>query len=225
MSYCNSYNQDSSMYGLQGTSRRDLDEASRKDMDYCRDKMSCIPPYNYMLVSGSGTNVKCKCITKEQADRAVDGGIVIRPDGGRYNRASRGGYGNIIRQGGISGLGETAAQERARHKKNIAKCDASCASNPIAAICRAEGRTVKADHCDIDTGINEYGCSCGKPIVTGSGVMTTSSNRSYGGYGNIIRSQGVGGLNESFLESLGSLGNLAIIGLAIYGGFCLAKKL
>lgn len=135
MSYCNSYNQDSSMYGLQGTSRRDLDEASRKDMDYCRDKMSCLPPYNYMLVSGSGTNVKCKCITKEQADRAVDGGIVIRPDGGRYNRA--------------------------------------------------------------------YSV----------------------GYGNIIRSQGVGGLNESFLESLGSLGNLAIIGLAIYGGFCLAKKL
>lgn len=33
------------------------------------------------------------------------------------------------------------------------------------------------------------------------------------------------GLGESFLESLGSIANLAIIGLAIYGGFCLAKKL
>lgn len=33
------------------------------------------------------------------------------------------------------------------------------------------------------------------------------------------------GLGESFLESFGNLANLAIIGLAIYGGFCLAKKL
>ncbi len=33
------------------------------------------------------------------------------------------------------------------------------------------------------------------------------------------------GLGESFLESIGNVANLAIIGLAIYGGFCLAKKL
>jgi hypothetical protein len=36
---------------------------------------------------------------------------------------------------------------------------------------------------------------------------------------------GFHGLGESFLESVGSIANLAIIGLAIYGGFCLAKKL
>jgi hypothetical protein len=36
---------------------------------------------------------------------------------------------------------------------------------------------------------------------------------------------GVNGLGESFLESIGNVANLAIIGLAIYGGFCLAKKL
>lgn len=34
----------------------------------------------------------------------------------------------------------------------------------------------------------------------------------------------VNGLGESFLESLGGIANLAIIGLAIYGGFCLAKR-
>lgn len=37
--------------------------------------------------------------------------------------------------------------------------------------------------------------------------------------------RGVNGLGESFLESLGSIANLAIIGLAIYGGYCLAKKI
>lgn len=36
---------------------------------------------------------------------------------------------------------------------------------------------------------------------------------------------GVNGLGESFLESLGGIANLAIIGLAIYGGYCLAKKI
>lgn len=69
-------------------------------------------------------------------------------------------------------------------------------------------------------------CSCKPPVTQteGGGVRIAPS----GGYGNIIRSSGVNGvdgLNESFLESLGSIGNLAIIGLAIYGGFCLAKKL
>lgn len=37
--------------------------------------------------------------------------------------------------------------------------------------------------------------------------------------------RGVNGLNANFLDSVGNLANLAIIGLAIYGGFCLAKKL
>ena len=195
----------SNTYGMSGTS----DDDWKKELKKCREKMSCTAG---RCMSYNHVGNRCTCVP-------CDIDISAR---GRY---TPGGYGNIIRSRSLNGLGETAAQERARHKKNIAKCDASCASNPIAAICRAEGRTVKADHCDIDTGINEYGCSCGKPIVTGSGVMTTSANRSYGGYGNIIRSQGVNGLNESFLESLGSLGNLAIIGLAIYGGFCLAKKL
>lgn len=36
---------------------------------------------------------------------------------------------------------------------------------------------------------------------------------------------GVNGLGANFLDSVGNLANLAIIGLAIYGGFCLAKKL
>lgn len=55
--------------------------------------------------------------------------------------------------------------------------------------------------------------------------INATSGPTRGGYAGIIPVRGVNGLNESFLESLGSLGNLAIIGLAIYGGFCLAKKL
>lgn len=198
MSYCNSYGTN----GLSGTA---VDDYKLK-LKRCRETMSCTSgrcmSYNY-------NNNKCTCVPCDIDINATSG-------------PTRGGYAGIIPVRGVGGLGETAAQAKARYKRNIAKCDASCQSNPIAAICKAEGRTVKADHCDIDTGVNEYGCSCGKPFVTGSGVVATSASN---GYGAIIPNQGVNGLNESFLESLGSLANLAIIGLAIYGGFCLAKKL
>lgn len=60
-------------------------------------------------------------------------------------------------------------------------------------------------------------CWCSK-LVPG----TTSVERLTAGQ---MPTVGVNGLGANFLDSVGNLANLAIIGLAIYGGFCLAKKL
>jgi hypothetical protein len=65
-------------------------------------------------------------------------------------------------------------------------------------------------------------CGCQPIVERGVNVRDTGRNPTYG---NIIPEKvGMNGLSESFIESLGSIGNLAIVGLAIYGGFCLAKK-
>jgi hypothetical protein len=133
MGYSNSY-QSRGISGLSATAvkrRSELTGQDKKNADYCKERMSCIPPANYLLVNntGEGKPPKCACVTQEQAERA-SGGVVVRQ------------------------------------------------STPITP---------------------RY--TVGTPFY-----------------------QGVGGLNESFLESLGGLANIAIVGLAIYGGYCLAKK-
>jgi hypothetical protein len=53
-------------------------------------------------------------------------------------------------------------------------------------------------------------CGCYSTVPSATGILVNTT---------------MNGLSESFLESIGNVANLAIIGLAIYGGFCLAKKL
>ena len=78
-----------------------------------------------------------------------------------------------------------------------------------------------------DGAVNKCTCvKCDSELVNrpNSGITPrySSSDNMPARFGKVA---GVNGLGESFLESIGNVANLAIIGLAIYGGFCLAKKL
>jgi hypothetical protein len=242
MSYSNDYN-----LGISG----DAKTAALKDLRYEADSW-CNGSIRCQDGNGYTGQPYAKNVKDPRTMTSADCGC--RPFYGRSGnsptqKAGRhAGYGNMIpRTVGVNGLNESFIESLEYngmsglsgtfdYKKCLARargdaynvqackdrqgCETHCESIMVG-VCQ-DGSVMKSS-------VNPNG-GCGCRCVTGVRVGPSS-----GGYGNIIplatpkgrtnTVNGVDGLNESFIESLGSIGNLAIIGLAIYGGFCLAKKI
>lgn len=144
----------------------------------------------------TGKAVTCNC-RKPRITKTEGPPIRIAPHGG--------GYGGIIpRRAGISGLSERLPGRMAANAWCANKMSCLNGRKPIATNIKNTWEMTNDD------------CTCLPQSVSYASGITPSFS--------VPANRGVSGLNESFIESLGNLANLAILGLAIYGGYCLSKK-
>lgn len=235
----------SSLYGIEGLRGLSADVGAeerarrRKIINSCNDTCkniaggahakacadSGLEPYARSCDEATGTGSDCGC-RKPRVTATSGPPIRIAPSGG--------GYGGIIpRSNTLTGLSATTKLPGRMAANAWCAKRMSCLNGrkPIATDIKNTWE-MTTDDCSCLPESTSFGSSIrqsGNTLVPRYFVMprlsAKSRNRAGMGYVPSYDVTAIDGLGESFLESLGSLANLAIVGLAIYGGFCLAKKL
>lgn len=235
MSYSNTYSTEA-LQGLSADTRAQERERYRKATQACHDKCKQSPIASTCTQGGMEAYARsCDWDTGIPNECGCRQTRVTKTEGPPIRVASAGaGYGGIIpRSNTLSGLSATAKLPGRMAANAWCAKRMSCLNGrkPIATDVKHTWE-MTTDDCScvpesasFGTGIRQSG----NALVPRHFVMPRFSamSRRRTGMGDVSSYDvtAIDGLGESFLESLGSLANLAIVGLAIYGGFCLAKKL